>query len=70
MTLRQRLLLPIGATTLAARCASGRPGDAASSPACARFLAASETARLPWALEREFSAFETRVTQGADLHPR
>jgi hypothetical protein len=41
-----------------AQCARDVPGRAAVSDACARFLAASEKARLQWKLEAEFKSFE------------
>jgi adenosine deaminase len=41
-------------------CAANRPGQANPSATCAQFLAGSEKARLQWALERDFTAFERR----------
>ncbi len=41
-------------------CAADRPGSAAPSAPCRRFLAGSERARLQWKLEADFLRFEKR----------
>lgn len=41
-----------------AACTGERPGPGAPSTTCEQFLASSDKARLQWALERDFAAFE------------
>jgi hypothetical protein len=46
--------------TRAAACAADNPATTKISPACSHLLAANEKARRQWALEKEFSDFESR----------
>jgi adenosine deaminase len=46
--------------TLVAPCAGDAPGQNTPSRSCQQFLSGSEKARLQWALEKDFAAFEGR----------
>jgi len=46
--------------SVAAACASDSLGAAQRSPACGKFLGASEKAQQQWELERRFAAFESK----------